>query len=320
MNIFFHILLNNIVPIFFLISLGFILNKKFNFNIYTLSKLNFYIFVPSFLLVNLYTTDLRIDMVKVFIIAISLIAINYLIGILLSKVLGFKSSLQNAFINSITFINSGNIGIPLITLIFSGSTYIVNGKNPYIDIALATQIIIYITQNIATNTLGFFNASRGNSDFKSAIKSVFKIPVIYMIPLAIILRFLPYDIIETPLWPALVYAKEGMISFALITLGVQLSKTKLNFKNNTVYLSNFVRLIGGPIAAFILIKILNIDSVMAQAIMVASGLPTAVNSALIAVEHNNEPDFSSQVVMTSTIFSAITLAAIAYLSRILFPL
>ncbi|MBS4535069.1 AEC family transporter [Clostridium sp. D2Q-14] len=320
MNIFFYILINNIMPIFFLITIGFILNKKFNFDIYTLSKLNFYVFVPSFLLVKLYTTDLEIGMVKVFLFAILLITINYLIGILIPNILGFEKSLGNAFINSISFINSGNIGIPLITLIFSNNAFIVNGVNPYLDIALSTQIIIYITQNIFTNTIGFYNASRGSTDWKNSLKSVFKIPVIYMIPLAIILKFLPYDITKNPIWSGLVYAKEGMISFALIVLGVQLSKTKITFRNNTVYLSNFVRLLGGPIIAFVLIKLLNIDSIIAQTLMVSSGLPTAVNTALISVEHNNEPEFASQVVMTSTIFSAITLSIVVYIAGILFPL
>ncbi|MGO1370112.1 MAG: AEC family transporter [Senegalia sp. (in: firmicutes)] len=312
MNIFFHILTNNITPIFFLILIGFVLNKIFDLDMFTLSKLNFYVFVPSFLLVNIYNADLDIKFLKVFVFGILLVAFNYILGILISLLLGYSNSLKNAFINSITFINAGNIGIPLITLIFINS--------PYVDMAIATHIIIYLTQNIFTNTIGFYNASRGNNDWRRSIIAVFKIPVIYIIPIAFSLKYIPYDFSENPLWTGIVYAKSGMISFALIVLGIQLSKTRISFKNYSVYLSNIIRLIGGPIIAFILIKFLNINNIMAQTLMVSSSLPTAINTALIAVEHNNEAEFASQAVMTSTILSGITLSIIVSISRMLFPI
>lgn len=49
MSIFLYILFNNIVPVYFLIILGFILSKKFNFDINTLSKLNIYLYIPFFI-------------------------------------------------------------------------------------------------------------------------------------------------------------------------------------------------------------------------------------------------------------------------------
>ena len=49
MLIFLHILANNIVPVFVIIGLGYIISKKFNLNVFTLSKLNFYLFVPGFI-------------------------------------------------------------------------------------------------------------------------------------------------------------------------------------------------------------------------------------------------------------------------------
>ncbi len=48
-------------------------------------------------------------------------------------------------------------------------------------------------------------------------------------------------------------------------------------------------------------------------------MPTAVNSALIAVENDNHPDFATQVVIMTTILSALTMTGVIYLSNILFP-
>ena len=57
MNIFSSIILNNIIPIFVLICLGYIIDKKFKPDMNTLTKINFYLFVPAFSFVNIYTTN-----------------------------------------------------------------------------------------------------------------------------------------------------------------------------------------------------------------------------------------------------------------------
>jgi malate permease and related proteins len=54
--------------------------------------------------------------------------------------------------------------------------------------------------------------------------------------------------------------------------------------------------------------------------MISSSIPTAVNTALIAVERNNHPDFASMAVMTSTILSSITLVIVVYVSRLIFSI
>ncbi|MEJ6950731.1 AEC family transporter [Natronospora cellulosivora (SeqCode)] len=120
-------------------------------------------------------------------------------------------------------------------------------------------------------------------------------------------------------WPSLEYLQNGLIPVALLTLGTQLYRTKFSFKNKDVYIASITRLLGGPILAFLLLNLMGIDGVMAQVLFISSSVPSAVNTALIAVEFNNEPDFASQVVMTSTLLSAITLTIVIYLSQYLFP-
>lgn len=59
----------------------------------------------------------------------------------------------------------------------------------------------------------------------------------------------------------------------------------------------FTRLIMGPILALILIYVLGFDGVIAQTVLISYSVPTAVNTALIAVECNNNQNFASQEVM-----------------------
>ncbi|WP_298843818.1 AEC family transporter [Clostridium sp.] len=320
MDIFIYILTKNILPLVLIIIIGFLLSKKFNLDINTLSKINFYVYVPFFIFMQIYSTKLPKQVLKILVFVVILAIVNSIITTIISKVRRYDEGFKNAFTNSIMFYNSGNIGIPLITLIFSSGPFLINGKTPYLAVALTTQIVVLIVQNISTNTIGFFNAGKGNMTWQDSVKSILQMPTIYMIPLAFILKALPFRLENMAIWPGLVYIQNGLISFALITLGAQLSKTKLSFTNVDVYISNVTRLLGGPIIAFLILKVIGITGVTAQTLVISSAIPTAVNTALIAVERNNHADFASLAVMTSTLLSSITLVFVVFVSRLLFPL
>ena len=320
MDIFFQILGHNMLPIFILISLGFLLSKKFNLDVMTLSKLNFYIFTPVFIFQNLYIKKIPLEMVKVFICAAVFMMVNYLAATMIARIRKYDISRTNAFKNSLMFYNSSNIGLPLITLVFSGAAFISNGKNPYLNTAVTAQIMVMVLQDMTVNTIGFFNGGSGNMHFKDSIKKVLSMPAIYVITLAFIFKMIPsYDFTKSLIWPAIIYIKDGLIPISLMTLGVQLSKTSINFKDKEVYLASVLRLVGGPIFIFCLINIFGFQGVIAETLMISSAVPTAVTTALIAVECNNSVDYSTQVVVSSTLFSSLSLVIVIFLARILFP-
>ncbi|MBB6215405.1 hypothetical protein HNQ80_001494 [Anaerosolibacter carboniphilus] len=319
MSIFLHILSYNVVPIFTMIILGFVLGKKFDLNIFTLSKLNFYLFVPGFIFFNLYTSNLDRSMLKILLFSILYMVTNDLLSRIISKIRRYDVSMTNAFKNSIMFNNTGNIGLSLVTLIFGSAPYIINGQKPYLSEALAAQIIVLVFMNVTMNTLGFYNAGSAKMKLKDSIRQIFSMPSIYVIPLALLLKYLDFDVTATPLWAAIGYLKDGLVAMALLTLGVQLSKTKFDFRNKDVHISVFTRLIIGPILAFVFIHLFGFSSVTAQTLLISYSVPTAVNTALIAVECDNNKDFASQVVVVSTVFSSITLTLAIFIARIVFP-
>ncbi|MBP1763242.1 MAG: Auxin Efflux Carrier [Firmicutes bacterium] len=317
--VFFHILGHNITPIFTLVALGFLVSKRFNLDLYSLSKLTFYLFSPAFIFVNLYTTTLNLSMLKVLFCAILLLIIHDAVGRIIAKIRNYDIGLENAFKNSIMFNNSGNIGLSLVMLVFSGAPFVIDGKTPYLSEAIAAQIVILVFQNISSNTLGFYNAGRSHFKAKDSILQVLSMPSVYVIPTAFILKGIDFNLTETIIWPVLDYLKNGMVPIVLLTLGVQLSKTKFNFTSHDVHISVFTKLFIGPALAVACIHLFGFNGVVAQTVFIAYSVPTAINTALIAVECKSCPDFASQAVMVSTIFSAITLTIAIYAARIMFP-
>jgi predicted permease len=319
MTVFFHILSHNIVPIFLIIILGYLLNKKFDLHIHSLSKLLFYLVVPAFIFVNLYTSTLQLELFNVLICGILMLITNDIISRLIARIRGYNVGLTNAFKNSVMFNNSGNIGISLITLVFTSPPFVIDGKTPYLHEAITAQIIILVLQNITTNTIGFYNAGKATMSTRKSLAQILGMPSIYAIPIALILKTTSLDLTTTTVWPALEYLKNALVPISLITLGVQLSKTCFDFRNPEVYLSAFIKLMISPLIALAYIHILGFTGAVAQTILIAHAVPTAVNTALIAVECDNNQDFASQAVMMSTIASAATLTFAIYVARIIFP-
>lgn len=314
-----QIFTQNILPIFILVTLGYLVSRKFALDTGTLNKINFWLFVPAFTFTNLYATDIGIDALRALGVAVLILMANLLTGYWVSRVRRYKDGLGNAFQNAISFYNSGNIGIPLITLVFSSGTFLVDGKSPYLDVALTTQIMVLVVQNVSVNTIGFFNAGRANRHWKDAVKTVVGMPAIYAVTAAFLLKLVPFDLTTTPLWPALTYLKNGLVPIALTILGIQLAKTKFRIHDRTAWLAVFLRLVGGPLLALAFIRLLGISGVVAQALLISSAVPTAVNSALVALECDNHPEFATQVVVLSTLFGSITLIGVIFMAARLFP-
>ncbi|MDO4536391.1 MAG: AEC family transporter [Clostridium perfringens] len=319
MEIFLFILLHNILPIFLIILVGFIMGKKFKLDVKTLSKLNFYVFIPSFVFTNIYESKTPLKMINIVFIAALLFLWNLIIPFIICKIRKQDNDFIGAFTNSIALFNSGNIGFTLITLVFSSAPFVIDGQTPYLSFALTCQIMIMAFQTTMSNSIGFINAGRSQTNLKTSITRVLKMPAIYGIVLAFLLKLIPFNLEQIPLWPSFTYMGDALIPVSLISLGIQLTKTKFKFANPDVYISNLFRLLVSPLIVGVLVFIFNIHGIMAEVLIIGTAAPTATNAALIAVEYDNHPDFASQTVLTSVIFSAITLVFVIYLARILFP-
>ncbi|MFP3390431.1 hypothetical protein [Brevibacillus sp. SIMBA_040] len=64
---------------------------------------------------------------------------------------------------------------------------------------------------------------------------------------------------------------------------------------------------------------MGLGGITAQALFIVSAIPTSRNSAALALEYGNEPEFAAQAVLVSTLLSTVTLTMCITLSSHLFP-
>ncbi|KEQ26661.1 AEC family transporter [Paenibacillus tyrfis] len=305
MTYFTHILLNNVIPLTIMIAIGVILYRAFKLDIKTLSKLNFYLFSPALVFKMLYESSLSLAVLgQTLLFFVLFFAVMFLLMEVVIRLRGYKGGMIPAMRNSVIFYNSANYAIPLNQLVFVGDAF-----------TLSIQIIIMMMQSLLPNTYGIYavNASKRN-DMRQTLRTILTLPVIYIIPIAFLMKGLHIPI-PGPVYTPINYVSDAFIATALLTLGVQLGSMKWTFNLTDVLLSNVLRLCVGPAVGFLIVMLMGIEGVMAQALVLSCAVPTSLSSVLIAVEYDNEPEFSSQAVFSSTIFSIFTVTLVIYLIK-----
>ena len=295
-----------ILPVFLIILSGYILQKCLKFDLTGFTKTLFYILVPCLIFSRIYQTTLSFsEFITIILFSLIIITLMGLITLPISRIRGHSAAMRAAFALSLMFYNSGNYGLPVIELMFDQNSF-----------ASSIQIMVLTTQNLVSYTLGMLLASKGKVSFKESIKRTIRYPLVYLVIIALLLRRFQIPV-WYPVWISIEKIASALVPVALITLGAQLAKIRLASGIFDVIISSLCRLILGPLIAFGLIKIFHFDVLTAQVLLVSSSMPSAVTTALIAIELNNEPQFASQAVLFSTLISSITVSFIIYLATIL---
>ncbi|MBO1003253.1 AEC family transporter [Pseudogracilibacillus auburnensis] len=301
------ILRDIILPVFIIMTIGYILQKKFSLDVQTLARLNIYFVVPAFIFVKLSSTEIAFNMfIKVLFFIGLFVFILYVLSFIVAHLLKLEHGKKVTFTNSIIFFNSGNYAVPVNDLVFRGDPF-----------AMSIQVIVLMFQNIFIFSYGIFSLQSMSTGKLKAAFAYFKMPVMYAMIGGLIVNALN---ISVPgfIWVPANYIANAMIAIALLTLGAQVAQLKLTAGLGTVYFSLVLRLIAGPLVALGMIFAFGISGITAQALLIASSTPTAVNSAVIAQEYKNHPDLAAQIVLFSTLASAFTVTFFIYVGRLLF--
>jgi predicted permease len=302
MNYFLHILIQNILPLSLMIIIGVVMFRAFKLDIKTLTKLNFFVFSPAVVFIKLYESTLSYDiMFKVILFFVIFFTALVIIVEIVIRIRRYQGGMKSAMRNSVIFYNSANYALPLNQMVFVGDAF-----------TFSIQIIIMMFQSLIPNTYGIYSVNAHKSNLKAIMKVMLRMPVIYAIPLALIMRMAHIPIplsVNIPLQ----YISNAFMATALLTLGVQLGSMKWKFDFSSVLLSNFLRLCVGPVIGFIVVWMLGIQGVMAHALILSCAVPTSLSSVLLAVEYDNEPEFSAQAVFASTVLSMFTVTLVIYL-------
>lgn len=297
-----------LLPILIMFSAGWALDRKWGVDLATVVKLNLNLFVPAFIFYELTTTQLSgSEALKAVGYTVSVVVLLFAIAALVARFTKANREQTRSLQIASIFYNSANYGIPLMHLAFPGP-------------AEALQVFVILVQNIGNFTLGVFLLSSAKHTGARALAPIFRQTSVWAVIIALTVRAVFGPILPDTegmrwLWVPLKYFHDGLVAVALVTLGVQLSKSKAGAALPRIRWALVLRLLVGPVVGFALVRVFQFHGDLAKAMILSTSFPTAVNTALIAHEFKADTEYASGAVFWSTIFSMFTVTALIALLR-----
>jgi malate permease and related proteins len=301
LNIFLSIFTNTILPTLFIAGVGFGLARTVRPDRRSISQLILNAFAPCLVFQSLTTANVPLaDFGRIALFTLIVVGISAGLARAVSLIFHYNHLLTNTFLLMVMFTNVGNYGLPVITLAFG-------------EQALTYGTIYFVVNNLLLYTLGTLIASSGNEPPLKALSRVARMPVVYAVALAGIVKLFSFQVPQ-PLFTALDMLSRATIPAMLVVLGMQLSSAGLKI-TRAVGVGTFIRLVAAPALAFLAARWMGLAGPALQAGMLEAAMPSGVVASVFAVEYDIEPEFAANMVLLTTLLSPFTITPLILLLR-----
>jgi malate permease and related proteins len=294
---------NDVLPIFVVAFVGFLLARFLKADVKTLSRVTFNALVPCLTFSLLVTSKMTPDELgRMMLFTVCLILGIGLIARLLAFPLRLDRGLATAFMIVVMFSNGGNYGLSVNNFAFGQE-------------ALARATIYFVTSSIMMYTVGVFLANSGRTSVRQALAGVFKVPAVYGAMAAVAVMLLRVEVPPVVMRPIQLLSGASLPCMILV-LGMQMERADKIEQPVLVGVASALSLIITPLLAWGLVQAFGLSGAARQAAMLQSSMPTAVVTTILALEYQVSPTFVTNTVFLTTLLSPFTVTVlIALLQR-----
>ncbi len=301
MNLLASILVSDILPIFAIATAGFLLARFAGAEVRTLARSVFYSLLPCLAFRLLVTSSATGPNVALLIVLAVLIMLTMgVVGYFVAKGLHLDGKSLRAFMMVVMFSNGGNYGLPVVRFAFGAE-------------ALTYATIFFLSGSVMTYVIGAFFGGSHRRRLAGALEKVWKMPSLYGIALALIVRAMHTPVPEAIMRP-IDLLSDAALPVMILVLGMQLERAVWPARPGIVMLAVAISLLVAPLVALWLAWILGVTGPARQVAVILSSMPVAVVTTILALEFELAPEFVTSAVFISTLASPLTLTPlIAYL-------
>ncbi len=297
MTLLLSIFADDVLPVFVVASIGFLLARFLRADVKTLSRVTFNALAPCLVFNLLVTSKISPDEFgKMVLFTVCMVLSIGLIGRLITLPLRLDRAMASAFLIVIMFSNAGNYGLSVSSFAFGQE-------------ALARATIYFVTSTVLMYTVGVFVASSGKSGFRKALTGVFKIPAVYGV-LAAAAVMLTSTTLPPLVMRPIVLLSGASLPMMMLVLGMQLERAAKPENPLLIGLAIVLILVISPLLAFGIVNVLGLSGAARQAAMLEASMPSAVVTTILALEYGVMPSFVTSVVLATTLLSPVTITLI----------
>ncbi|MFA9515684.1 AEC family transporter [Halopenitus sp. H-Gu1] len=295
-----------ILPILAIMGLGYVITMTLDITLESLNDVALYAFLPALVFHNLATTSLGgAVLVKVVIGVVFFVGAMWMVSEGVGRIAGVTEPFRSADVLAAMFPNAGFYGVPLAAFAFG-------------EVGRTTAILWMTVQAFLMYTAGVYVASRGGGETGwGAVRSVFRLPLIYAIFLALFARWADVVPPDTAVaMQTIQMVGEASIPLMLVVVGAQLADME-HTSFTSVVSPSALRLFVAPTVAIAVVLALAFDNpTIARTFVVLSATPVAVVPLALAITYSDDPERDGKVAsehLTATIF-VTTLASVPVLT------
>ena len=303
MNLLLSIFANDIVPIFAIAGVGFLLARHFDASVETVSKVSFNALSPCLVFYQLVMSSITgFEFGRMALFCVLLTGAMGVAAWLAAIPLRLDRQTLSSFLLVVMFSNSGNYALPVVLFAF--------GRE-----ALGYASVYFVTSAILVYTVGVLLAASGTPGVRRALVGVLRVPAVYAVAAAATVMLMRVELPQAVMRP-IGMLSDAAIPIMLLVMGMQLERATRPKQPTVVAIAVALTLLVGPIVGYGLSSLLGFSGPARQAAILLGAMPTAVVTTVLALEFDLDPNFVTSVVFVSTMLSPFSLVLIiAYLQR-----
>ena len=297
------ILLGVMLPVVLVAAIGSAVAQRAGLTAEPIATLTFNLLSPALVFQSL--RDIRATSSTVGrVVAVIIIgfAITAVVSALWSRATGEDRATAAAAALCSAVANMGNMGLPVAALAFG-------------ERGLDVAAVAFVVSSVLTYSVGVVIASLAAGPARGALSAPLRVPALWASAAALAVRYggvpVPGFVEDTAATMA-----GAAIPLMLVVLGLQIRNHAPTMADlRPVGGALAVRLCIGPAVAAAAVATMGLEGVPGRTVILLGGMPTAVNTTILAAQYDAKPGLVTQAVVASSLVSLVTLTTLLLLLR-----
>ena len=230
-------------------------------------------------------------------VAFLVLLLGYVVSAVLTRLLPVNPERKPIFELLISVMNPMFIGVPVAEVLL--------GSQGVFYIALSNAFF-----NLLLFTYGVWRIKAGERS-KLRLKDMITMPLIATVLSVVIfaLRVPCPDFLKSMLGTV----SPATMPMSMVVIGASLGKVKLvdTFKEKSLYLVSFFRLLLMPLLTWLLFQVLPADPMLRSAMLIVSACPSGIIVSILCLQYSKDVEYSSKGILLDTALSMLTIPLLA---------
>ena len=287
----------SVLPVLLIGGLGYLVGRARSLDLAPITSLTVLVLAPAIVFDSFARAVLPRDLLSRLVLHVALqLAAVWLLTVVVARLVGWRGPAQGAFLLATLFANAGNVGLPLALFAFGPDGLAIAGG-------------WFAIMSIGSSTIAPYLAARARVGVRGALARMGRQPIIYAVAAGVTVNLSGWSL-PGPVANASRLLAGGAVALMLLLVGLQLARLAVREEAPGAALATAIRLVAVPPIAWAVGRLVGLEGMALAVAVLQASTPTAVTSALWALEFDARPALVSAAVVLSTVASVLTLTVL----------